>query len=91
MRKIQKAAVIVAMLGSIGFAGAGTAAAGDEGGLDITQSNACKSHDLNIALLNNIGVANGVLGNLLGGEGNPGAQEFEQGSDLSCTNTVGGK
>ncbi|WP_255954191.1 hypothetical protein [Streptomyces odontomachi] len=91
MRKMQKAAVVVAMLGSIGFVGAGTAAAGDGGSLDLTQSNTCKSHDLNIALLNNIGVANGVLGNLLSGEGNPGAQSFEQGSDLTCANTAGGK
>jgi hypothetical protein len=93
MRKIQKAAVVAAMLGSIGFVGAGTAAAydGSQHGkdIDITQANQCKSHDLNIALLNNIGVANGVLGNLLGGEGAPGAQSFDQGSKLACSNSAG--
>jgi hypothetical protein len=88
LRKIQKAAVVAAMLGSIGFVGAGTASAGGSD-LDVTQSNACKSHDLNISLLNNIGVLNGLLGNAASGEGNPGAQEFEQGSDLTCSNAVG--
>ncbi|WP_255954190.1 hypothetical protein [Streptomyces odontomachi] len=91
MRKIQKAALVVAMLGTIGLAGAGSAAAygGGSSDLDITQSNACKSHDLNIAALNNIGVLNGLAGNALGGEGNPGAQVFEQGSDVACSNAAG--
>jgi hypothetical protein len=88
MRKIQKAAVVAAMLGSIGFAGAGTAVAYD-GGVDVTQLNACKSHDLNIAALNNIGVLNGLAGNALGGEGAPGAQSFDQGSKGVCSNKVG--
>ena len=94
MRKIQKAALVAAMLGSIGFVGAGTAAAqgghgGEDFNLNIKQSSQCKSHDLNIALLNNIGLANGVLGNVLGGEGNPGAQAFDQGSKMDCSNTAG--
>ena len=90
MRKIQKAAVVVAMLGSVGFVGAGTAAASGGGHLDITQATNCKSHDLNIAALNNIGVLNGLAGNALGGEGNPGAQAFEQGSSQGCNASVGG-
>ena len=95
MRKIQKAAVVVAMLGSVSLVGAGTAAAsgGNSGHsspkIDIKQSATCKSHDINIALLNNIGVANGALGNLLGGEGNPGAQVFEQGSEQGCNVSAG--
>lgn len=91
MRKLQKAAVVVAMLGSVGFLGAGTAFAGD-GGPDIAvgQANECKSHDLNINILGNVGLANGVLGNLLGGEGDPGAQSTSLGSTVSCTNTAFG-
>ncbi|MEK8145494.1 hypothetical protein NKH18_41555 [Streptomyces sp. M10(2022)] len=71
MRKFQKAAVVVAMLGSVGFIGAGTASAGGHGGPDIgvTQSSACTSHDLNVDVLGNVGILNGVAGNLLGGEG----------------------
>jgi hypothetical protein len=88
MRKIQKAALVAAMLGSIGFVGAGTAAA-HGGDFDITQANACRTHDLNVAALNNIGVLNGLGGNILGGEGNPGAQLFDQGSKLSCSNSAG--
>jgi hypothetical protein len=88
MRKFQKAAVVAAILGSIGFVGAGTASA--HGGVDIDQTTSCKSHDLNIALLNNIGIANGLLGNAAGGEGNPGAQAFNQGSTNTCTNAVSG-
>ncbi len=90
MRKFQKAALVAAMLGGIGFVGAGTAAAHDgEKEINVKQSSECKSHDLNIAILNNLGVGNGILGNLLGGEGNPGAQRFEQGSEQDCSNNVG--
>ncbi|MFD9500662.1 hypothetical protein [Streptomyces sp. NPDC060035] len=91
MRKLQKAAVVVAMLGSVGFLGAGTAFAGDHGSdIEVSQANECKSHDLNIDILGNVGVANGVLGNLLGGEGDPGAQVTKQGSSVSCTNSAFG-
>ena len=91
MRKIQKVALVAAMLGGLGFVGAGTAAAGghDDKDIKISQASQCKSHDLNIALLNNIGIANGALGNVLGGEGNPGAQAFDQGSKMDCSNTAG--
>jgi len=87
MRKIQKVALVAAMLGGLGLVGAGTAAA--HGGTDISQYSACKSHDLNVAALNNIGVLNGLAGNALGGEGNPGAQSFDQGSKADCSNNVG--
>ncbi|MEK8145493.1 hypothetical protein NKH18_41550 [Streptomyces sp. M10(2022)] len=69
MRKLQKAGVVVAMLGSLGFIGAGTAFAGEGPNVDVTQSTTCKSHDLNIDILGNVGVLNGLLGNALGGEG----------------------
>ncbi|MGW0792350.1 hypothetical protein ACWD04_30030 [Streptomyces sp. NPDC002911] len=90
MRKLQKAAVVVAMLGSVGFLGAGTAAAGGHDGpeVNVQQSASCVSHDLNVDVLGNVGVLNGLGGNLLGGEGNPGAQATEQGSNQGCDNTA---
>ncbi|MEU1213079.1 hypothetical protein ACFYSH_12295 [Streptomyces sp. NPDC005791] len=88
MRKLQKAAVVAAMLGSIGFIGAGTASAGEGPSFDITQSTSCKSHDLNIDILGNVGILNGVLGNALNGEGNPGAQSTTQGSSQGCNNSA---
>ncbi|WP_328537200.1 hypothetical protein [Streptomyces sp. NBC_00344] len=86
MRKFQKAAVVVAMLGSVGFIGAGTAFAGDGGSIDVKQANACRSHDLNVDVLGEVGILNGVLGNALNGEGDAGAQSTHQGSSVSCSN-----
>ena len=89
MHRMQKAALVAAMLGSLGFAGAGTAVAhGDEGtDIDIAQSTTCRSHDLNFDLLGNVGELNGLAGNLLGGEGSPGAQLTRQGSHQHCKNS----
>jgi hypothetical protein len=90
MRKIQKLAVVAAVLGTIGFAGAGTAFAGDRGGdqFQVTQSTSCKSHDLNLDVLGEVGVLNGLLGNALNGEGNPGAQATSLGSTMGCNNSA---
>ncbi|MEV0370000.1 hypothetical protein AB0I10_09270 [Streptomyces sp. NPDC050636] len=74
MRKLRKAAVVVAVLGSVSFLGAGTASAHGHGG--------CKSHDMNIDILGEVGILNGLLGNAINGEGNPGAQITHLGS--SC-------
>ncbi|TJZ42526.1 hypothetical protein FCH28_34570 [Streptomyces piniterrae] len=71
MRKLHKAAVVAAILGSVSFLGAPTASAGGHG---------CKTHDLNVDVLGNVGVLNGLLGNLLNGEGSPGAQVTHLGS-----------
>jgi hypothetical protein len=84
MRKIQKAAIVAAMLSSVGFIGAGTASAGEGPDVDVTQTITCKSHDLNVDVLGEVGILNGVLGNALGGEGNPGAQATSLGSDMGC-------
>jgi hypothetical protein len=75
MRKFQKAAVVVAMLGSVGFLGAGVSHAGDEPGLkiDSEQTQNCTGEvnnqqaliglqDTNIAA-NVIGVGNPAAGN----------------------------
>ena len=80
MRKLRKAAVVTAaVLGTVGFLGAGAGTASANGG-----GSYCKSHDFDINLLNNIGVLNGLAGNALNGEGNPGAQWNDNGSDMGC-------
>lgn len=88
MRKLRNVAVLVAALSSIGLSGTAYAGGGGHGGdkFDITQSNHCKSHDLNVDVLGNVGLLNGVLD--LNPEGNPGAQNNHTGSDLSCSNSA---
>ncbi|WP_375546686.1 hypothetical protein [Streptomyces gossypii] len=76
------------MVGSVGFFGVGTAVAGGPS-TEINQTTNCKSHDLNISVLSNIGVLNGALGNLLNGEGNPGQTVQKQGSTMGCSNAAG--
>ncbi|MFF8725507.1 hypothetical protein ACF073_03310 [Streptomyces sp. NPDC015171] len=98
MQKIRTAAVILAAFGSVGLLGAGTAHAsygmgggkgkGDE--FAITQSSTCKSHDLNLDVLGEVGILNGLGGNLLNGEGNAGAQQTSLGSSMGCSNSFGG-
>lgn len=107
MRKLRKAAVVVAALGSIGILGAGTAFADDGGGyggmasgkghgggkssgfqLDIKQSASCRSHDLNVDVLGEVGIADGLGGNLLNGEGSPGQQLTHMGSTMGCNNSA---
>ncbi|AIA06811.1 hypothetical protein AB0O47_16430 [Streptomyces noursei] len=91
MRKLHKAVVVAAVLGSVSFLGASTANAdGEEGGgkarFDIKQSASCRSHDTNVDILGEVGIANGLGGNLLGGEGSPGAQSTHMGSSMGCSN-----
>ena len=93
MHKLRKAAVLVAALGSLGFLSAGAAHAdGPQGGgglVDVLQSTTCRSHDLNLDILGQVGLLDGVLGDALNGEGNSGAQETSLGSDMGCNNSVG--
>ncbi|WP_438489933.1 hypothetical protein [Streptomyces sp. S186] len=92
MRKLQKAAVVVAVLGSVSLLGAGTSYAGGKGGsqFDIRQGSQCRSHDLNVNVLGEVGIIDGALGNLLGGEGSTGAQSTPMGSRMGCDNSFGG-
>ncbi|WP_371670404.1 hypothetical protein OG985_23925 [Streptomyces sp. NBC_00289] len=96
MRKLRTAAVLMAALGSVGLLGAGAAHAdqgwgrGDGSGLNVSQRNTCQSHDSNIDILGEVGIANGLGGNLLNGEGNSGAQKTSLGSTMGCNNKVGG-
>ncbi|MFJ6750262.1 MULTISPECIES: hypothetical protein [unclassified Streptomyces] len=90
MHKLHKAAVVAVALGSLGFLGAGSAYAGDgPRHYGIGQSASCKSHDLNVDVLGEVGVLNGVLGNALNGEGSPGAQDTKPiGSSMGCSNSA---
>ncbi|GHI07606.1 hypothetical protein AQI88_25160 [Streptomyces cellostaticus] len=95
MHKLRKAAVLVAALGSVGLLSAGAAHAdgggwGKGGGsFNIGQSSTCRSHDLNADVLGEVGILNGLGGNLLNGEGNAGAQQSSLGSEMGCNNSVG--
>ncbi|MFG3201096.1 hypothetical protein [Streptomyces sp. NPDC048192] len=78
MRKLGKAAVAAAVIGGVSLMGVGPAsAAAPSGG----HGGGCRSHDFNIDILGEVGIANGLGGNLLNGEGSPGAQITDIGSD----------
>ena len=88
MHNLRKAAVLVAALGSVGLLSTGTAYAGGEhGGWGVMQSSNCKDHDLNLDVLGEVGILNGVLGNALNGEGDPGAQGTHIGSTMGFSNS----
>jgi hypothetical protein len=78
VRKLHKAAVAVALISGFSLMGAGRATAQAAGG---THGGGCKSHDLNIDILGEVGILNGLGGNLLNGDGSPGAQSTDIGSD----------
>ncbi|MFI9251627.1 hypothetical protein [Streptomyces sp. NPDC053069] len=86
MRTFHKAVLVGAVLGSVGTFGVSPASAHGEPGhdLDVTQGIECRSHDMNIDVLGSVGAVNGLAGNLLNGEGNPGAQQSHLGSDMGC-------
>lgn len=92
MRKLRNVAVLVAAIGSIGLVGgtahAGQGKGGDGDTFNTTQSSQCKSHDLNLDVLGQVGLLNGLLGNGLNGEGNPGAQSNHIGSTMGCNNSA---
>ncbi|MFF8590609.1 hypothetical protein ACF061_04060 [Streptomyces sp. NPDC015220] len=82
MRKFQKAAVVVAMLGSVGFIGAGAAQAhgGDEPALkvDSHQSNSCGNDTVQGVL--NISRVNVQVLDILSN------QPVDQGVSTACSN-----
>ncbi|KUN01417.1 hypothetical protein AQI95_31315 [Streptomyces yokosukanensis] len=90
MHNLRKTAVLVAALGSVGLLASGTAYAGGEGGggSSVLQSANCRSHDLNVDVLGEVGILNGVLGNALNGEGDPGAQASHLGSTMGCNSSA---
>ncbi|MEU1465599.1 hypothetical protein ABZ467_34080 [Streptomyces sp. NPDC005727] len=78
MRKLRTAVAAAALIGGVGFMGAAPAAALPMGG---GHGGGCKSHDFNVDIFGNVNVGGGVLGNLFNGEGSPGAQYTDVGSD----------
>lgn len=95
MRKLRKVAVVAAVLSSVGLLGAGNAIADGHGGhgkdgtkIGLSQGNHCRSHDVNVNILGEVGLVNGLLGGALGGEGSPGAQSTPMGSELGCNNAA---
>ncbi|AWE50491.1 MULTISPECIES: hypothetical protein [Streptomyces] len=77
MRKLQRAALAAAVIGSLTCIATGTASAQPAYGGD-----GCHSHDFNLDILGEVGLLNGLGGNLINGEGSPGAQHTHLGS--SC-------
>ncbi|MFG2552923.1 hypothetical protein [Streptomyces sp. NPDC048581] len=89
MHKLRKASVLVAALGSVALLGGTASAQGMDGhGNSILQSSNCKSHDLNVDVLGQVGLLNGVLGNALNGEGNSGGQDTHLGSKMGCNSSA---
>ncbi|MFF9215474.1 hypothetical protein [Streptomyces viridosporus] len=89
MRKYQKAAVVMAMLGSVGFLGAGVSHAGDEPEFELNnkQATTCVQDNSTEGLINiedvNIGIA--ILG--------LNKQEANDANTVACGTsfTIGGK
>lgn len=92
MHKLRNAAVVVVALGSAGLLSAGPATAqglDGDGGTGVLQSTNCKSHDLNVDVLGQVGVLNGALGNALNGEGIAGGQDGTHlGASMGCNSSV---
>ncbi|OEJ21383.1 hypothetical protein AR457_36750 [Streptomyces agglomeratus] len=86
MRKLQSVIVVgAAIIGSVGSLSGATAFASERGSdLDIEQGIECRSHDMNIEVIGSVGALTGLAGNLLNGEGSPGAQKNHLGSDMGC-------
>ncbi|MFD5658516.1 hypothetical protein [Streptomyces hirsutus] len=90
MRKYQKAAVVMAMLGSVGFLGAGVSHAGDDPSFELNnkQATTC-AQDNSVQGLINIDDVNAGVGALLG----LGNAENKETNAVSCASSLalGGK
>ena len=77
MRQLSKAAAAAAVIASVSFIATGTttavATAATARGAVMHRGGGC------IDVLGEVGIGNGILGNLLNGEGNPGAQSTDCG------------
>jgi hypothetical protein len=58
-------------------------------GTQSMRGGGCSSHDFNIDILGEVGIANGLAGNLLNGDGSPSAQFTHVGSEMGCDNDHG--
>ncbi|MEU9155785.1 hypothetical protein AB0D59_35870 [Streptomyces sp. NPDC048417] len=75
-RKVVVAAAIISGVSLVAISPANAQAAQHMGG-----GGGCKSHDLDLDILGEVGILNGLGGNLINGEGSPGAQVTDIGSD----------
>ncbi|MGW3209594.1 hypothetical protein [Streptomyces sp. NPDC001135] len=71
MRKLSKAAVAAAVVASVGFIATGTTTTAATAQGAVVHRGGC------VDILGEVGILNGLGGNLLNGEGNPGAQFTE--------------
>ncbi|MFB7511048.1 hypothetical protein [Streptomyces broussonetiae] len=77
MRTISKAAVAAAVIAGVSVMTIGPASAQTA---ETLRGGGCRNHDLNIDIIGNLGIANGLAGNLLNGEGSPGGQDTDFGN-----------
>ncbi|GAA3498172.1 hypothetical protein GCM10019016_052750 [Streptomyces prasinosporus] len=86
MRKYQKAAVVVAMLGSVGFLGAGVSHAGDKPSFELnSEQNMTCAQDNSVQSLISIDDVNAGVGAILG----LGNAENAETNAVACTNALG--
>ncbi|MER6071421.1 hypothetical protein ABT187_21755 [Streptomyces sp. NPDC001817] len=74
MRQLSKAAAAAAVIASVSFIATGTATTAATAATAATARGAVVHRGGCIDILGEVGIANGIAGNLLNGEGNPGAQ-----------------
>ncbi|MGN5378696.1 hypothetical protein BIV25_39750 [Streptomyces sp. MUSC 14] len=79
MRLISKLAVTAAVITGVGVMGAGPALA--QPAVQMRGGHGCRTHNQNLDILGEVGILNGLLGNALNGEGSPGAQSTDMGTD----------
>ncbi|MET9072060.1 hypothetical protein [Streptomyces sp. NPDC004232] len=79
MRLISKLAVAAAVITGVGVMGAGPALA--QPAVQMHGGGGCRTHNLNIDILGEVGILNGLAGNLINGEGSPGGQDTDMGTD----------
>ena len=86
MRKFQKAAVVAAMLGSVGFLGAGVSYAGDNPGFELNseQTTTC-AQDNSVQSLISIDDVNAGVGAILG----LGNAENSEVNAVACSSNLG--
>ncbi|MEU2712957.1 hypothetical protein [Streptomyces sp. NPDC007205] len=71
MRKLSEAAAAAAVIASVSFIATGTATTAATAQGAVMHRGGC------VDILGEVGIANGLAGNLLNGEGDPGAQFTE--------------
>ena len=78
MNSLRKVAVAAAIISGVSFVAVSPANAQ---AAESMHGGGCRSHDLNIDILGEVNVLGGFAGNLINGEGSPGAMYTDLGSD----------